>query len=244
MDKNNGNIGVSIFMFILAGLLIFFSVKQTYESDVEQEELIDSISSKVTDKVVEEISNKEVYDKIAESVADEIERAPVKTSKYPDYNSLAGLEKLNIADNFESWTPNAQKSEGKIKRVLVLEKGELSKAYIYIRASLDGKALSKWESIYLNINNSGGHLFRPASLAVPESEKTELLYAMDEISYLPSVPYSEKRTPLNIDWFSILKPGAKLNFYTFISSMKPAFLEEMTLYYDCVEGSDCLLSIQ
>lgn len=230
-NKTNGNFGIIIFLFILAGILLFFSVKQQLNTEKTSKELSDKISQKVTEDVKKEL-------------LDIIKEGEQKISEYPDYFSLNNLKKLDIVQNFSSWTPNASVDENKMIKEIILERGSIANGYIYVKTSINNQAFSSWESIYIKMNNIGGHLFRPNSLPIPKSNKTELLYTLDNISFLSSVPYSEIKTPLKANWFDFFKDNNKIQIVAFISSLKPAIIEEISLYYDCVSGSDCLLTIK
>lgn len=220
------NVGVNIFLFILAIALIFFAIRQ---------------------QVVEKSNNKELTNEISQQIIDKIKNdSSVISSSSPefsDFQSLNNLKKLEIVKNFESWTPSAQLDDKKIKKLIILDKGELSKGYIYIKTSINGNPLTTWESIYLKMNNEGGHMFRPNSLAIPQATKTEILFSLDNIYYLPSVPYSEKSIPKSTDWFKFFEDNKKIEFLSFVSSLKPAVIEEISLYYDCKPNSDCVLSV-
>lgn len=221
-SKNKANVGVTVFLFLMALVLIFFSVKQQFDKRTQE---------------------KELTQKIGEQVAQEVKSALSKPSEFPDYDSLSVLKKLEIITSFTSWTPDAVVESGKTKKSVVLDKGKLAKAYVYIRASLDGKALTRWESIYLKMDNVGGHIFRKQSLSVPASNKTELLFALDSVPYLTSVPYSELRVPFYTDWFQFFRDGRKVQVLTFISSLRPALVEEVSIYYGCADGDECELSL-
>jgi len=54
-NKANGNIGITIFLFILAGTLLFFSVKQQLNTEKTLTELSDKISQKVMEDVKKEL---------------------------------------------------------------------------------------------------------------------------------------------------------------------------------------------
>lgn len=159
-------------------------------------------------------------------------------SQYPDFDSLGKLHRLQIVNDFISWTPDADKNKKIAKKVLVIQKGEISKAYLYVSASLNKKALTQWESIFIQMNYKGGHLFRPKTLPVPPSDKTKLLYALNYIPYLSSPPYSEQRIPLTTSWFEMFKDKSKINIETFISSLRPALIEDISLYYECIDTKD------
>ncbi len=171
------------------------------------------------------------------------EEGQTDTSQFPDYTLSLNMNKVDLVSNFISWTPNSQLDNSKIKNLQLKQTGELSKAYLYVRASTEEKPLSKFESFYFKLAGQGGHLFRPNSLALPESDKTELLYALENVSYLPSIPYDETRSPSEINLFSLFGDDKNINIYTFISSRKAANIEELSIYYDCVEDSECLLSL-
>jgi|SRR3989338_3379169 len=214
------NIGLSIFLFSLAVLLLIFSIKQQFDEKKRSEALQEQIQ-KTVDEAVQQ-----------------------KPSELPDYESLTRLKKLEVVPNFESWTPQSVLDPSKMSRKIILNKGSLAKGYIYLRLSLDGRALSQWESIYVKMNDRGGHLFRPQSLAVPKSDKTELLFALNYIPFLFDIPYNERFTPAVTSWFELFIPNNEVDFISFISSRKPAIIEEISLYYECSKDSDCLLSIK
>ena len=169
-----------------------------------------------------------------------VTNTPIQTSsQYPDYEAIQKLHYLELATDFETWTPGGEKAKNKVINTLIIEKGEIVKGYLYIKASLNEQALTKWESIFVMMNYEGGHLFRPQTLAVPPSEKTELLYALNEVPYLKKLPYSETRVPDKVNWFGFFGDNKKINIEAFISSLKVAKIEKMILYYDCVDSNDC-----
>lgn len=194
-----------------------------------------------SDTKKQQINNtKEIKKEVREAIKENL----TKSSNFPDYDSLNQLKKINIVSDFISWTPQSNLEQDKIKKTLVLEKGQLTKAYVYVRASLDNKALTQWESIYLRLNWTGGHLFRPQSLPIPPSDKTELLYAVNYVPFLTIIPYNEQNTPTIVDWFSYFNDGNIVEVNTFISSLRPALLEEVSIYYQCVKNSECLLTVR
>jgi len=104
--------------------------------------------------------------------------------------------------------------------------------------------LTKWESIYMKMNYEGGHLFSPQSLPVPRSQKTELLFALNDVPHSGDFFYSEQTVPYRANWFAYLTEGNRIDFFTFISSWRPAKLEEVTLYYECTKDSKCELTLE
>jgi len=187
-DKKIGNFGITIFLFILAAVLLFFSVRQQLNTEKASKDLSDKISQKVTEDVKKELP-------------DILKESEQKISEYPDYFSLKNLKKLDIVKNFSSWTPNASIDENKMVKEIILERGEVAKGYVYVKTSINEQAFSSWESIYIKMNNIGGHLFRPNSLSIPKSDKTELI----------AIKLEQGITDLREEIFKELKSGIKTN---------------------------------
>lgn len=171
-------------------------------------------------------------------------------SEYPDFDSLNDMKSLELVNDFQTYTPNSVPDFKFNKYGSFTQEGEISKGYIEIIASIDNKPLTKWESIFLRINyNSGyfnlngGHIFRSLSLKLPPSDKTHLLYALNDIPFLESKPYDETRVPGHSNWFRYFKDGNKNDFMTFISSLTPAKIDLIKIYYKCQVSSDCSLTL-
>jgi len=172
------------------------------------------------------------------------EKPEPKPSEYPDYNSLKDLTPLVIIENKVSWSP-----EGKPEKIIGYEKhlksiGQFARIYLYVEVSVNNKPLTQYESLYIKFNNEGGHIFRPQSLKIPAGTITRLLYAINNIPYLSSIPYSESKTPLTTNWFNFFKDDSLITVNIFISSLKPATINKIMLYYDCAEGSDCKIELK
>ncbi len=186
-------------------------------------------------------NNNEVINQIKDAIVSvEQEKIP---AQYPDYYGLEKMKKVVLISNFDSWTPDAKKNPSLTKKVLVLEGGKLAQGYLYVKASVEGGQMTRWESIFVQMNYRGGHLLRNKSLPVPTGDVTELLYALDDVSYIVKVPYQENSNYNKIDWFNLFKPNSKIVVDTFISSLKQARIEEMLIFYDCVANDQCNLSV-
>lgn len=221
VNNKKTSLGTSMVMAVLAIVVLGISIKQQLDLKNNQNTQIQEIKKQVNE--LKGLSN---------------------PSNFSDYESLSSLKKVIIASNFSSWSPSSTLDDGMIKRAVILDKGQLSKGYIYVRASIEGKPLTQWESTYLTMNYVGGHLFRPQSLPLPSSSKTELLYALNSVPYLSDIPYNEQKTPSVANWFVYFNDGNVINLTSFISSLKPALLEELTIYYQCVDNNDCLLTVK
>ena len=135
----------------------------------------------------------------------------------------------------------------------ILMSNNITGGYLYVKASVNDKKLSKNESIYVKlistINNVhqeiGGHLRKDKSLDVPLSDNyTELLYKLDEVYYKTTIPYSETVDVQSADFSRILNEGFSTKIISFSSTIKTGNIKEMSFYYSCVDGTDCLISVE
>lgn len=172
------------------------------------------------------------------------EKPQPKPSEYPDYDSLKDLIPLIIIEDKVSWSPEAKSENITGYRKQLESMGQFARIYFYAEASVNNKPLTQYETLYVKFNNTGGHLFRPQSLKIPADTITRLLYAINNIPYLSSIPYSESKIPLTTNWFNFFKDDSLITVDVFISSLKPAVINKIMLYYDCAEGSDCKIELK
>lgn len=161
------------------------------------------------------------------------------------YDDLDGMRRLELAKDFASWTPGANVEDEKVRAGSLAVTGQVAKAYLGVKASVDGKPLTRYESLFVKFNDAGGHLFRPMSLETPgDAAATTLLYDLRDVPVLPTVPYDESRTPEKADLLATLVDGKTAKLTAFISSLRPALIEEMSISYVCAEGSDCAIVLK
>ena len=171
--------------------------------------------------------------------------APQEESPTQAYEDIDGMKRLALADDLASWTPGGKVEDEKVAGGTLAVKGDVAKAYVSVKASVDGKPLTKYESVFLKLNDAGGHLFRPDSLETPESEtSTSLFYDLSSVPVLPSVPYDETREPVTEDLLATLADGKNVKLTAFISSLRPALIEELSISYVCAAGSDCSIALK
>ncbi len=139
------------------------------------------------------------------------ETSPAAESETQAYDDLDGMKRLELAADFASWTPGAKIEDEKVRGGSLAVSGQVAKAYLDVKASVDGKPLTKYESIFVKFNDAGGHLFRPSSLETPDGAATSLLYDLREVAVLPSVPYDESRTPEKADLAGQLVDGKSVS---------------------------------
>lgn len=161
------------------------------------------------------------------------------------YDDLSGMKRLNLAEDFASWTPDAKIDEEKVRTGTLAVTGKVIKAYLIVDASVEGKPLTKYESIYVKFNDAGGHLFRPQTLKTPADDaSTGLLYDLSATPVLPTVPYDETRTPEMADLSASLGDGKTVKLTAFISSLRPALLKDLSVAYVCADGTDCSIELK
>lgn len=167
----------------------------------------------------------------------------IQPSEFPDYEAFKSMEKkLVLVENHETFSPKDKPIIGRVKKTIEVG-GEFSRIYLYVETSVDnGKPLTQWDSIYMSMQYVGGHLFRPNSLKVPSDSITKLLYGLNQVAVLEFIPYSETKTPIIKNWFALFRDGAKLEFDTFISTLRQGGkLNLVELRYECETNSDCFI---
>ena len=233
-EKGQGNLGVSIILFLFAIILLIFSLKQQTESAKNQEELTQQVSKEVSEKVSKEVSEK-VNDILKE------QEKEARIAEFPEYELYNSLEKkiVLLKDN-QSYVTKNYKKIGMSSKWFSIE-GKFRMAYVFINVSVDnGLPLTTSDSIYMLLNNKGGHILRNRSLPVPTFNTTHLLYDMREIPYINNVPYLETKQPLFADWLSEFNSKKEISLYTFLSSWREGgLINEITIAYECEQDSDC-----
>jgi hypothetical protein len=160
-------------------------------------------------------------------------------SEYPDYEALSSMKSLVIASGTPSYALENEPVVGRIGKELAL-KGDFSRAYLYIEASVDnGKPLSGWDSIFMTLNYDGGHLLRSRTLKVPGDHITRLLYALNQVPVI-TLPYSDESDPSIRNWFDYFNNKNVLDFNSFLAtSREGGRIEKIELRYECKSYSNC-----
>lgn len=137
--------------------------------------------------------------------------------------------------------------------VTIKRTGEIACGYLYVRARNDGQPLdNKYNSIYINPQNFGGHLLLSRSMQIPNpiTKTTEVLLPLNAISYLPNLPYNPSAQDFRIaDWVKLLNVTDQINFRIALSTQNSSgVIDEVRIAYTCwnpltgKETQDCQLS--
>lgn len=186
-----------------------------------------------------------------------IEAPKVQPSQFPDYDAIKGnnvdpkIKRANITSDCKqpegciSDKPAQSKFDDITKKYSV--KGKFSRAYLYIEALVDYKRpLTSWDDIYFKINGKGGHLVPDGNvLPTPPGSTSTYLYNMSTVSYHESLADKIKNPlkPQPIDMFSLITDGSTIKIITTVSSYRPGrVLKEVSIYYECFEGSNCSIT--
>ncbi len=175
------------------------------------------------------------------------------------YSSKNKLHKEEIVSNFNNTVilkDNAPTA--KIQKQLVV-KGTIIKGYLYIVASADDRSLktsdpNRFDDIYVNLielgrgsaqaNEYGGHLIANRSLDTPKSEeKTELLFSLADVPYLKTYTDLNKEITSG-NWLEILNGDSSKKMVAFSSTLKKGVIQELSVYYECLENSECSITAE
>lgn len=165
------------------------------------------------------------------------------------YKQKDSFEKQIIVTNFSNSVTNNE-PEKTIKKTILTE-GNISKAFLYVVASVDAVKLDEYSDIYIVIGGyiddtwieSGGHLIENRSLKTPKSqERTEMLFNLSDVKYKENFGDSNIDV-VSANWLSIIN-SSNIEFVTaFSSTEKQGLIEEISIFYECVEGTTCSLKI-
>ena len=191
--------------------------------------------------------------KEAEKPSQVIVQQPEPPSQYPDWDAIKGknpdtkilpvrLTSDCPPDGCVNNNPATVEFDGIHKKYEV--RGKFSRAYLYIEAMVDyRRPLTVWDDFYFKVNGLGGHLIGDRNLLpVPPSDISRLLYDLRSVSYFPTIRDKERNTneQLDINLFALLQNGIILDVTAAISSDRPGrTLKEVSIYYECFEGSEC-----
>jgi len=155
---------------------------------------------------------------------------------FPDYYKATKLYKqFTITSDLRSYV-NSQGQPVGVSDVNIQLNGKIGTGYLLVEAFVDGnKPLTKYDSIYVNLHDNGGHLLRNKSLPTPASASGAniLLYNLNSIQFLKNVPYDETLTGLSKNWRNILNDDASHNIYSFLSSRVGGKIVNIVLAYSC-----------
>ncbi len=183
-------------------------------------------------------------------------KAPKCLRSFEMYQDLIkGGQSIKLLEDKRSYVENNVFTEGSLYNVLVKRSGSglIACGYLYVKASAGNNPLNnKYDSIYINPHNRGGHLLRPRSMPLVDSslDATEILLPLEAIPYLPKVPYSPDAQSYEIaNWVKLLNSGSDTIFYMGLSTEnKFGKIEEVRVAYKCWDPStgeetqDCQLS--
>ncbi len=141
------------------------------------------------------------------------------------------------------------------KKKVVRRSGEIACGYLYARASRGNKPLDElYDSIYISPQEFGGHLIRPRSITVDKKQenKTEVLFPLSAVPYLPTVPYDPQAQNFEItDWTKLFNAASKIKIDIGLSTLSASgLIEEVRISYRCwnpdtgEEVHDCQLSLE
>jgi len=178
----------------------------------------------------------------------EIVECPPTTEDYQQIKDVTG-QTVQFADSpFPSYGRGKFKYKGVVIIKIETEKSKVACGYISIRASTDGAGLKKWENVYINPNQFGGHLSRESQFGLGDGQEySDYLFSLSDIYYWPN---RNDRAIRNADWASLLNVSDEVTFEIALNTTNPTgMIEGVSLTYKCwnpktgEENKDCKIRV-
>lgn len=166
------------------------------------------------------------------------------------YESKDQLYKVVILQNFTNSIRTNYPTDTFDKRFLV--SGLFNQGYLYIKASIDDSNFDNQGTVYTKMyslsnriyQEFGGHLITSKSLDTPKTtNSTELLYQLTDIKYKKDFRDSDIEVT-SADWLKLLNTVGGHGVLGFVSTMNEGKIIELSIYYGCVTGSECKISLE
>jgi hypothetical protein len=170
-------------------------------------------------------------------------KAPLEKIAFPSYyTATKEMKTYMVVENQLSNAITPETISGMITKKIKLD-GQIEDGYLLAEASVDnGKKLKGVDSIYVNLVDYAGHLFRIKSLSVPASESSTLiLFNLKDVPYLKNIPYDETKTPNTNNWINLLNENNEYLIHSFLSSARSGGkIIRVVIAYSCkVETPNC-----
>jgi len=162
------------------------------------------------------------------------------------FQARKNLEKKILIDHFENSVVDSEPTKTFTKKLLTT--GKFNHGYLYLKASVNGRALVLPDDIYINLaaatttdryQSFGGHLIAAESLgAPPEDAYTELIYDLSRVVFKERY-FETEADKKTADWISVLNDDRGPELAAFMSTLGKGVIEEASFYYDCLSGTAC-----
>ena len=184
---------------------------------------------------------------VPSSLEEKIENIQKTISPYEKKDQLT---KLQVFEDISNTVKNNNPTN--VIEKSIVSSGNLKEGYLYVRASANSEKLSSGEDVYVKIKGSldgkhqefGGHLIESKSLDTPKSDKhSELLFELSDVKYKENYFRSDIEV-VSGNWLAMLNRGSNQSVLSFSSTLRDGRIEELSIYYDCVEGERCSLILK
>lgn len=175
-----------------------------------------------------------------------------------DYDAKNTMEKVTVISDFKNTVVNNVPSV-KVSKTLKVQ-GSFASGYLYVKADVSGKALqiqdpANYDAVFaslveLTLNGKdvefGGHLIQGRSLDTPAHDTyTELLYKLSDVVYKKK--FTDPDTEVfSGNWLEVINDkSTREKIVSFSSTVKGVGnIQELSIYYQCAEGSTCSISAE
>ncbi len=156
------------------------------------------------------------------------------------------MKKIDVITDFKNSSKDHQPTEKATKNLII--SGPIKDGYLYVKASVDeGAPLTKYDGVFVMLQNSnivlGGHLVKNQSLETPNNDTTtEFLYKLSDVMYKKSYDSSDLEIQSG-NWLQILNTAGNKKVVGFSSTARSGMLD-VSIYYDCIDGQECSITVQ
>ncbi len=131
------------------------------------------------------------------------------------------------------------------------KKSKVACGYLLVRVGTDHGALEKWENVYINPNNFGGHIKSENQIGTGDGrEFSEYIFPLNEIQYWKTRADRWRGSLLSADWSSLLNVSEEVIFEIALNSEnRSGFIDEISIAYKCwdpttgEENKECKLEM-
>jgi len=163
------------------------------------------------------------------------------------YQNKDSMKKVDIITQFSN-SSESNRPTKKANKVLSVS-GTIKDGYLYVRASVDaGKPLTQYDSVFITLQNGasilGGHLIETQSLDTPNNKvATEFLYKLSDVKYKKTYTSDDLEIQSG-NWLELLNTVGQKQVMAFSSTARTGVLEDVAIYYDCIDGQECSVVTQ
>ena len=183
---------------------------------------------------------------------------PTVVTCSPDFNSYLALSKdpNHVTELISQRKSMFAKDGAFINSQVIITKSETEHSkvacgYLFVRAGTTFGPLKKWENVYINPSNFGGHIDPKGQIGVGDGNNfSEYVFPLNNITYWKNLTDHAQGSVSKADWAALLNVSDKVAFDIALNTEdKTGFIDKLSIAYKCwdpstgQENSDCKINI-